>query len=266
MAVVSSSAELLDLLRAARAYDLAQPYFTGMPHFPTHPPFLFSLTKLHGDYVGPDQVSSASEAFSMGGHVGTHIDALCHFSRGGLLRGDVEAATVESCAEGVKHLSIDGVGLLLARGVLLDVAAVEGVDALPAGFTVTPDHLGLASEGTQILPGDVVLIRTGWGALWNDARRYTNQAHCPGPALEGARWLSERRILAAGSDTMALERIPDPAMPAHVHLLVESGVHILESLYLEELARDRVSTFVFVAAPLKIRGATGSPVRPFALV
>lgn len=266
MAEVASVDDLLNLLRAARAYDLAQAYFTGMPHFPTHPPFLFSLTKLHGDYTGPNGVGSASEAFSLGGHLGTHIDALCHFSRGGVLHGDVEAAAVESYAEGVRRLSIDTVGLLLARGVLLDVAAAEGVDALPDDFTVTPEHLALASEGIEILPGDVVLIRTGWGALWNDARRYTNQAHCPGPALEGARWLSERRILAAGSDTLALERIPDPAMPAHVHLLVESGVHILESLYLEELARDRVTTFVFVAAPLKIRGATGSPLRPFALV
>jgi kynurenine formamidase len=54
-------------------------------------------------------------------------------------------------------------------------------------------------------------------------------------------------------------------MPVHVHLLVESGIHIIEALNLEELARDRVYEFVFVAAPLKIRGATGSPIRPLAL-
>lgn len=259
------TAELLELMRTARAYDLAQPYFTGMPHYPTHPPFLFSLSKLHGDYTGPDQVSSASEAFTLGGHVGTHMDALCHFSRGGALHGGVEAASVESHAGGVQHLAIDSVGLLIGRGVLLDIAALEGVDALPADFTITPEHLSAAAERAAVSPGDVVLLRTGWGALWNDAHRYTNKMRCPGPALEGARWLSEKCVIAVGSDTMALERIPDPAMPVHVHLLVERGVYILESLYLEDLARDRVSTFVFVAAPLKIRGATGSPIRPFAL-
>jgi kynurenine formamidase len=54
-------------------------------------------------------------------------------------------------------------------------------------------------------------------------------------------------------------------MPVHVHLLVESGIHIIEILNLEELARDRVYTFVFVAAPLKIRGGTGAPIRPLAI-
>ena len=54
-------------------------------------------------------------------------------------------------------------------------------------------------------------------------------------------------------------------MPVHVHLLVESGIHIIECLNLEQLAADQVYEFVFVAAPLKIRGGTGSPIRPFAL-
>ena len=69
----------------------------------------------------------------------------------------------------------------------------------------------------------------------------------------------------AGADTVAFEKVPAPAMPAHVHLLVDSGVHIIECLNLEDLAADRVWEFAFVAAPMKIRGATGAPVRPLAL-
>jgi kynurenine formamidase len=87
----------------------------------------------------------------------------------------------------------------------------------------------------------------------------------PGPQIEGARWLSSRRVFAAGSDTIAFERVPDSSMPVHVHLLVESGIHLVEALNLEELARDGVHSFWFVAAPLKIRGGTGAPVRPLAL-
>jgi kynurenine formamidase len=87
----------------------------------------------------------------------------------------------------------------------------------------------------------------------------------PGPQIAGARWLSERGVVAAGSDTVAFELLPDPEMPVHVHLLVESGIHIVEALNLEELSQQRVYEFVFVAAPLKIVGGTGSPIRPLAL-
>jgi len=260
--------ELLELLRGARTYDLAQPYFVGMPHYPTHPPFLYSLTKQHGEYVFADGASSAAEAIGLGSHVGTHIDALCHFSLGGKLHGGVEAAGVQSYAGGVGHLSIDTVGLLLRRGVLLDMAAEQGVEALPGDFVVTPDHLASAARAQKVAVerGDVVLLRTGWGQYWDEPRRYLAQGAWPGPQLEGARWLSERGIFAAGSDTLSFEKTPGPSLPVHTHLLVESGIHIMEALNLEELARARVHTFLFVAAPLKLRGATGSPIRPFAVV
>ena len=79
--------QLLAALQSARIYDLAQPYYPGMPHHPNHPPFLFGLNKKHGDYVARNGASSASEGLTLGGHVGTHIDALCHFSCGGKLHG-----------------------------------------------------------------------------------------------------------------------------------------------------------------------------------
>jgi kynurenine formamidase len=90
--------------------------------------------------------------------------------------------------------------------------------------------------------------------------------HNPGPGEAAARWLSSRKIFAAASDTINFEMVPSRTMPVHVHLLVERGIHIIECLNLEKLAADRVFEFVFVASPLKIRGATGSPIRPFALV
>ncbi|MDE3167650.1 MAG: cyclase family protein, partial [Acidobacteriota bacterium] len=112
----------------------------------------------------------------------------------------------------------------------------------------------------------IVLLRTGWGAFYGDARRFVNDTKCPGPGLAGARWLSARGIFAAGSDTVAFERVPAAAMPVHVHLLVESGIHIIECLNLEELAGAGVREFLFIGAPLKLRGATGAPLRPLAVV
>lgn len=260
--------ELLNLIRNAKVYDLAQPYYVGMPHHPNHPPFLYSLSKKHGDYVGQGGVSSAAEAITLGGHVGTHIDALCHFSCGGKLHGGIEAGPLQSYNTGLQKYSVDTVAPIFRRGVLLDVAGQAGVEALPADFAVTPEHLEQAAQahGVQIERGDVVLLRTGWGRFWDDARRYIAEARGPGPQEPAARWLSSRGIFAAGSDTVAFEMVPSTAMPVHVHLLVDSGIHIIECLDLEELAAQRVYSFVFAAAPLKIRGGTGSPMRPLALV
>jgi kynurenine formamidase len=251
----------------ARVFDLGQPYFIGMPHHPAHPPYLFGLVKQHGDYVGPARNSSASDALALGSHVGTHIDALSHFSCGGKLHGGEEAAGVQSYATGVQRHSIDTIPPILRRGVLLDIAALAGSQPLPADFEITPDHLeaALRAQNLESCAGDVVLLRTGWAAFFHDAPRFINEARGPGPALAGARWLSRRGIYAAGSDTVAFEKVPDAAMPVHVHLLVETGIHIIECLNLEEMAQARVYEFLFVALPLKLKGATASPIRPVAL-
>jgi kynurenine formamidase len=245
----------------ARAYDLGQPYFPGMPHFPSHPPFLYSLTKKHGDILYSGGATSAADAIALGTHVGTHIDALSHFSCNGVFYGGRQ---VEHTYEhGMMELGVETVAPIVRRGVLLDIAGFEGVDVLPASFEVTPDHLSRASS-SEINEDDVVLLRTGWGQFFSDAKRYINNTVAPGPGIEAARWLSSRKIFAAGSDTVVFEKTPSPAMSVHTHLLVESGIHIIEVLNLEELARDRVYEFIFVAAPMNIRGATGAPVRPLA--
>jgi len=258
--------DLLRLLRTAKTYDLAQPYFVGMPHHPVHPPYLFGLVKKHGEYVTATGGSSASEALAFGGHVGTHIDALCHFSRNGKLHDGGEVA--QSYSGGIERLSVDTMAPILRRGVLLDIAGHQGAEVLPVDFAITPDHLDAAcrDQRVEVRSGDVVLLRTGWAQYWEDAARFIAQVRGPGPGEPAARWISSRGAFAAGSDTVAFELVPAPTMPVHVHLLVENGIHIIECLNLEQLARDRVYEFVFVAAPLKIRGGTGSPIRPLALV
>jgi kynurenine formamidase len=265
--MATETQSLLDQLRRAKVYDLAQPYFVGMPRHPMHPPFLFSLTKLHGDYVLPNGGSSASEGLALGGHLGTHIDALCHFSCNGKLHGGHSVAAVQSYAGGLQQHSVDTLAPILRRGILLDIAGQQGVASLSASFEITPGHLESAAraQAVEIESGDVVLLRTGWGAFFADAARFESQMHGPGPGEPGARWLSSKGIFAAGSDTINFELAPSRTMPVHVHLLVEQGIHIIECLNLEQLAAERIYEFVFVASPLKILGATGSPIRPFAL-
>jgi kynurenine formamidase len=247
-----------------KIYDLGQPYFVGMPHHPAHPPFLHSLNKLHGDYVLANGASSASETLTLGGHVGTHIDGLGHFSCDGKLHGGV--VPTQSHGSGVSQYSIDTVAPIICPGVLFDVAGLLGVEALAPDFVITPEHL--AACHVEPPAGGVALIRTGWARFWNDPKRFITggggvQPTGPGPAEPSARWLSERGILAAGSDTVAFEHVPSK-MEVHVHFLVEKGIHIIECLNLEELARDGMAKFTFIALPLKIRGGTGSPIRPIA--
>ncbi len=256
--------DLLDLLSRARVYDLGQTYFTGMPHFPTHPPFLYGLTRQHGEQVGPQGHSSSADAIALGSHVGTHIDALSHFSREGRLFGG--EAVVQSYAGGMGRHAADGIGPIIRRSVLLDIAGLLKMAALPREFEILPEHLDAAAEGLEIQAGDVVLLRTGWAAYFEEPRRFLPYGHSPGPSAAGARWLSARGVFAAGSDTLTFEKVPAETMPVHVHLLVECGIHIIECLNLEEIAAAGARSFVFVAAPLKIRGATGAPVRPIGLV
>ena len=166
---------LWEQLSSARVYDLGQPYFTGMPHWPAHPPFLFGLTKRHGDMVGPAGNSSAADAMALGSHVGTHIDALCHFSCGGMLHGGQAAEEVQSYGGGLKKFSVDTVAPILRRGVLLDVA------------------------GNSPLAEDCEITRgaTGGGAEDGDpARRCGAAAHGMGALFRGCAAVRERHAVA----------------------------------------------------------------------
>ena len=220
---------------------------------------------MHGDTMLGD-ASSAADCFTLGGHTGTHIDALCHFSKGLKLHGGVDVA--QSYTGGVEHWGVDTIQPILRRGVLLDVARHEKTDILPEDFAIGADTLQAAAreQAVEVRKGDVVLVRTGWGRYWDNPKQYINGVRSPGVNLETAEWLSALGVFAGGSDTIAFELVPSTSMPVHVHLLVESGIHIIEALNLEELSQNEQWQFVFVAVPMKIVGGTGSPIRPIALV
>jgi kynurenine formamidase len=265
---------LIDALRSARIYDLEQPRFAGMPIHPAHRPgYFYSLHRRHRDTYQPavhGPRSSASGSLTMMEHTGTHIDALCHQAHELKMFGGVEVHAVESPA-GFSALGIETVAPLVGRGVLLDVCRHKGISVLPARYGITADDLTncAAAQSVEVRSGDVLLVRTGYGALWHgDEQAYLDAA---GVSKSGTLWAAEAGVVAVGADNMAWdvpgERDPETGATlfAHVWLLTQKGVYILENLNLEELARDRVWTFGFIAAPLKFQGATGSPLRPLAL-
>ncbi|MEU0514976.1 MULTISPECIES: cyclase family protein [Amycolatopsis] len=255
-----------------RLIELGQPFFTGMPTSPNHPGFRMTLIRRHGDMERADGGSAANEIIVTGGHVGTHIDALSHVSHCGKLHGDVDAAEAQQGGVFKTH-GAENLPGLLRRAVLLDVAAVHGVPVLEAGYGVTAEDLEAAAKlaGAEPGPGDVALIRTGWARKFSDPVAYMGkESGVPGADVSAATWLAARGIVATGADTTAYEQIPAGAghavLPVHRVLLVESGIFIMEHLNLEAIAESGVREFVFMLAPLRIVGGTGSPVRPLAAV
>ena len=230
-----------------------------------------ALLRRHGDMMRPDGGSAANEIIVLGGHVGTHIDALAHVSHDGRLHGDVDATEVVSNA-GFGSLGVDSIDPILTRGILLDIVAVRGAP-LPAGEEVTVEDLEQAESmsGATVEEGDAVLIRTGWDRFWDDPTTFLGQREgAPGPGTDAGEWLASKSPVLAGGETVAFEQIA-PAkghavLPVHRILLVENGIYIVENLHLERLARTGASEFIFVLAPLPLMGATGSPCRPLALL
>jgi len=267
-----TDALLAAVRRGTTTYDLARPYVVGMPQSPNHPAYWRAMPRRHGDTVRADGGSAANDLITLGTHVGTHIDALGHVSQDGSLHGGSDAAAAQTGGAFPDHgIHVFAPGLL--RGILLDVPAALGLETCEPGYEITPDDLDTALElsGAAPEPGDVLLVRSGWGARWDEGAGYVGAVTgVPGVAAAGARWLAAHRPRAVGADTIAFEQLEagkgHALLPAHRILLVEEGINIIETMNLEDLGRDAVREFTLVLAPLPLVGATGSPVRPLAVV
>jgi kynurenine formamidase len=268
---IDPSADWLSGLSSARVYDLGHPLDPSMPVSPNHPGYRLALLRRHGDMVRADGGSAANEMIVMGGHTGTHFDALCHVSHAGKLYGGLDAQAAQIGGR-FQQLGLETVEPIFCRGVLLDVAGHRGVDALPAGEPITADELrAVAARADLQLPeGGAVLVRSGWARHWTRPPVYLgHDSGVPGPDTSAAEWMASARPRVTGHDSMAYEHLPPGAghalLPVHRTLLVDAGIHIIENLDLEALAADGVREFLFVCLPLKFVGGTGSPVRPIAV-
>lgn len=270
----SAGQALAAQLKSARVIDLEQPRFHGMPIHPAHKPgYFYALHRRHRDTYQPalhGPRSGASGVLTMMEHSGTHIDALCHQACNLKVFGDLESSSIET-PFGFKQLGIEHVPPLLARGILLDVAAWKAQTPLPREYSISADDLIACAAAENVAPqrGDVLLVRTGYDTLWQDEEVYLQAA---GVGKSGSLWAAEQGVIAVGANNMAWD-VPkdvDPETGAtlfgHVHLLTQKGIYIIENLDLRELAQTKQYSFAFIGIPLKFQGATGSPIRPLALV
>lgn len=201
-------------------------------------------------------------------HHSTHMDALVHAQANGRVYGDRSASEIREDG-GWKEMGMETVPPIVGRCVLLDVAGQKGVQALPDRYEITVEDLErvCAEHSIQIQTGDIVLVRTGKVLqFWTDPEAFMSAQ--PGVGVAAATWLYERGMAVLGTDTPGTEPQPfaDPESTTHKALLVERGVHLIENLNLEELAASGARVALFVCLPLKFTGATGSFVRPIAVV
>jgi kynurenine formamidase len=271
--------EALKLVQTGALFDLGHVIEAGAPRIePNQTPYVMTLGPRADSVIRRRRAGGAEndagttlERIEMTTHVGTHIDALGHATIGKRMYNGV--TTEEALGDfGLLRLGIENAPPIVARGVLLDVAGLDGGQHLEAGRAVGVSDLERARDaaGLDVVEGDVVCIHTGWGRFFmHDNARYVSGE--PGIDEAAAHWLTERGVVAIGADNMAVEVVPHPehprlVLPVHQHALVEAGVYLVENLVLSELAATGTYRFCFVLLATKYRGATGCPVRPVAMV
>ena len=271
--------EAVRLVQEGRVYDLGRVLDEDVPAFPGRSFRQSLITSAHllnrrrpdagSAGWGENDVNWIIEIFSSTSQLGTHLDALNHLQIGDRL---YNGHRLRDIAEewGTNQLGVETVPQIISRGVLVDVAKLHGVERLEAGYAILVSDVtkALEQQAVQIRKGDAVLFHTGWGDWWmKDSETYLSGE--PGPGLELALWLVEKKVVLTGCDTWSFGPVPeeDPARPFEVPqtLNVRHGLFIAENLFTQELANAGVYEFLFILTHAKVRGATGAWVSPVAI-
>jgi kynurenine formamidase len=273
--------DAIKLVKTGRIIEMGRVYESSMPKFGER---VFSLRipgNPTGGPVGTNKVIWNDEFLATEiGQVGTQLDGLGHI---GVASSDTDKAQMRfyngftaadiGGAYGLKKLGAENIKPVITRGHLIDMVAVRGRNMnLGEEITVADIEAALkaqSSSGDAIKPGDCVFFNTGWGALWNkDNAQYAKGE--PGIGVPAAQWLIQKKVVVIGADSWAVEVVTNPdsnlAFPVHQELLAKNGIHIFENLDTSGLVEAKANQFLFLLLPLRIKGATGSPARPVAII
>lgn len=221
------------------------------------------------DFGAAPDVGSNEDVLVLASHTLTHMDALSHvFAEGTIYNGfPVESARTHT---GAARCGIDKVGGVVGRAVHLDLPGERDVPWLEPGYVISADDLRRCAEqqGVSLGAGDILLVRTGYLDYWRSLPDPARAVAQPGIGLDAVELIAERDVAAVGSDNSAVEPVPfdqDVFLGVHMELLINLGVPLFEHLDLGRLAADGVHECLFVAGPLNVPGASGSPVNPLAI-
>ncbi len=232
------------------------------------------MIAINQSYTGDtDEFCTSDDRVSMGVQAATHWDSLAHAGYEERYYNDTPFAEVDE--GGCHRLGIDHVGPLVSRGVLLDVARALGVDTFDDGHPITGDDLDAAAAlgSLEVLPGDVVLVRTGQMAHLRAGDKLRFADPSPGLSTRSVAWLRDHDVAAVATDTLVFECWPceDPAVLLPVHLLHLRDMGLLQGQlwHLDDLATDCAEDgqydFLLCATPIPFTRGAGAPVAPTAV-
>ena len=260
------------LIKTGKTYSLGITVDTTTPAFPPRGLSLQVVqpNQQHGRVAFPNATYN-DDVFQGWFGIGSQIDGLGHIGGPDGVYYNCNDIKDFGFLTGLTKLGIETVPPIVARGIVLDMAAHVGKDFLDAGEYFTVDDVKAVAEkqGTAIMEGDVVLFHTGWTDAKLQSEPETWVAAEPGQSEEVAQYLADQRVVAVGADTWGLDVVPppDPNRPfqGHVILLKENGIYILEVMNTGPLVRDGAYEFLFVLGHAKIRGAVQMIVNPIAI-
>lgn len=256
-----------------KVYDLATDFFHGMPSYDTNGDMSFQIGMSHtprDEMFDGQKITYSGETVSFYTHTGTHVDTLNHYSYYNKVWNNFSVE--ENLSRTWNVSGADKHPPTVARGILLDIPATHGANVLPDDYGVGSKEIkdALKRQNIELRLGDVVLVRTGRMSLWPD-RKFLDMPE-PGLTLDGAKFLAEAGAVSIGADNLGVElRLPHATLPGylntpvHHYLLLEAGIPMIECMVLDELAADSIYEFAYIGACMKIRGATGAPIRPLAI-
>lgn len=259
------------LIRTGKTYPLG--VVTGKDS-PAYHPREYSMTVLQisdgsGTTRGTNKGVGNDDLLYTWMGIGSQIDGLGHFGIDHVYYNGNHAADFVA-SNGLTKLAIHNLPPIVTRGVLLDIAKLQGTEMLPAGTAINRKEIdaAAAAQNVTLETGDVVLLHTGWlQLLGEDNDRF--MAGEPGIGVEGARYLADLGVVAVGADTWGLDVLPhedpDHFFPAHQELLTKKGVYILETMNTRDLAADGVSEFLFVLGQPRFEGAVQAIINPVAI-
>lgn len=261
-------------VKKGKVLSLGQMYDSRMPTVWFHGPFFHTtfrkpetcLMMFEKDY--DNRLGSTVCRYELSDHTGTHVDGLNHASVGYELYNGIDVRRISSDS-GTTRLGIETMPSVFTRGVLLDFPAFFGVDMLDSNFEITPEHIRslMKVNNISLHKGDAVIFYTGYSKLWGrDNAKYTEDS--PGPGVPAAKWLLRQKVSITGADTSSYEvvkRRSRQLFPCHQVLIKEGGMHLVENLKLDRLAKVGLSEFLFILSPLRLKGGAGSPVSPLAV-
>lgn len=232
----------------------------------------FKHTMLNVGLNNPSQFVSDDYQVSYHGYAHTHMDSLCHMAYGGKMYNGFPQAEV--VADGAPKLAVTNFKQgIFARGVLMDIPRLKGVDWLEPGTPIYPADLDAWEEksGARVGSGDVVLIRTGRWARRDKEGPWDVSKLSAGLHASSATWLKDRDAAILGSDAasdVSPSLIEGVNQPIHQLVIIAMGMPIFDNLDLEavaaEAARQNRWEFLLTAAPMAVGGGTGSPFNPIA--